>query len=179
MSYLFTTPRLGFRKWSHEDLPAFAKLCADPEVMRYFLKPLTTDETHQLINRFIDQDEKYGYCYWAVEIKESRAFIGFIGLAYQSYESYFTPCVDIGWRLKRKAWGKGYATEGAKAALQYGFEKLGIKEVFSVTTHNNRPSENVMKKIGMERKKDFIHPRLPAEHALQPMMVYYISKDKK
>jgi len=175
MNYLFKTTRLAFRTWSNNDLTAFAKLCADPEVMRYFPSALSKDETQNYIDRLIAHQEEHGHCYYAVELLETKEFIGFIGLAYQSYESYFTPCVDIGWRLKKEAWGNGYATEGAKACLKYAFENLGIKEIYSTTTHNNEPSEKVMQKLGMQKLENFVHPKMAADHPLQPIVVYKIT----
>jgi len=101
-----------------------------------------------------------GFTYYATEILDTKEFIGMIGLARQNYTSPFTPAVDIGWRLKREAWGKGYATEGAKRCLDYAFNELDIHEVISICTLRNTKSENVMRKIGMTKIGEFIHPEL-------------------
>ena len=106
------------------------------------------------------QYEKYGYTYYATELLETGEFIGFIGLAYQEYKSEFTPAPDIGWRLKKSAWGKGYATEGALRCLEFAFQDLKLKSLISTCTVANFKSERVMKKIRMEKKGEFDHPRL-------------------
>lgn len=175
---MLTSRRLGFREWSEHDLGDFAELCGDPAVMEYFPSVLSVDETRVAIERLTAHQQRHGYCYFAVELRETREFLGFIGLAYQEYDSYFTPCVDIGWRLKLSAWGNGYATEGARTCLAFAFETLQLDEVYSTTPHSNRRSENVMQKIGMHRQADFVHPRIDADHALQPMLVYRISRDQ-
>jgi len=178
MNYLFSTTRLGFRKWSNNDLTDLAKLCADPEVMRYFPSTLNKSEAQNFIDRLIDHHEKNGHTYYLVELLSTQEFIGFIGLAYQEYESYFTPCVDIGWRLKKEAWGNGYATEGAEACLKHAFQNLKIEEIYSTTTHNNQPSEKVMQKIGMKKMDNFVHPKIASDHPLQPMVVYKITSSE-
>ncbi|MEL6926544.1 MAG: GNAT family N-acetyltransferase [Bacteroidota bacterium] len=178
-TYLFTSERLGFRAWKPDDLSGLSALCADEAVMRYFPAVLDAEESKSLFDRLIDHHRKHGFTYFAVDRLDSHEFIGFIGLARQDYESYFTPCVDIGWRLKRAAWGKGFATEGAKACLQHAFGALELNEIYAVTTHNNTASERVMQKIGMQPLPDFIHPKLPANHALQPMVVYRTQRVQK
>lgn len=109
-----------------------------------------------------------------MEVKESKEFIGFIGFHRPSFEADFTPCIEIGWRLKRDAWGKGYATEGAKACLKYGFTELNFKEVYSFTAKINKPSEKVMKKIGMQYVKEFDHPKLEPNNKLCKHVLYVI-----
>ena len=115
--YLFTSERLGFRNWMGDDFRELAALCGDEEVMAHFPFPLLEEETKALFVRLLDHYADHGYTYFAVEVLETKEFIGFIGLAYQEYESVFSPATDIGWRLKKSAWGKGYATEGAKRCV--------------------------------------------------------------
>lgn len=158
--YLFTSERLGFRNWSIEDLDEFVQLNADPKVMEHFPATLTREETAGFIDRLIAHFEKHGYNYFAVETLESNEFIGFIGLAYQTYDMPFLPATDIGWRLKKSSWGKGYATEGARRCLKFAFEELKLKRIVSTCTLRNVNSENVMKKIGMTRMGEFDHPKL-------------------
>ena len=158
--YLFMSERLGFRNWSARDLEEFANLNADEEVMEHFPKTLSKAEVENLIEKMRGHYDKKGFTYYAVEILETAEFIGMIGLAYQEYKTDFTPAVDIGWRLKRSAWGNGYATEGAKRCLDYAFDSLGINEVISVCVVKNTKSENVMKKIGMKKIGEFNHPEL-------------------
>ncbi len=174
--YIFTSERLGFRNWDADDISQFSAMNRDSEVMRHFPKRLAENETLMLMQRFQDHYEKNGYCYFATEILSSGEFIGFIGLAYQSYETAYTPAIDIGWRLKKSAWGKGYATEGAKKCLEYAFEELKINNIISVCTENNKNSENVMKKIGMYKAGMFNHPKLKDYPNLERCVCYKIKK---
>lgn len=176
MEYLFTSERLGFRNWIEEDIPAMHNVSSDPKVMQHFPGTLSLQETTDFVHRMQNHFEKYGYCYFAVDILQTKECIGFIGLCYQTYEAPFTPAVDIGWRLATKFQGMGYATEGAKACLAYAFDTLNIKEVYSVAVHPNTPSIHVMKKIGMEFHSEFNHDALPDSSGLNPCIVYNISQ---
>lgn len=140
------TPRLILRDWKEEDLEPFRELNADKEVMQYFLKVYSKEETDPFYRAIKKELKEYNYGLYAVEVKKSKEFIGFIGFHKATFEADFTPCIEIGWRLKRDAWGKGYATEGARACLEYGFTNLNFKEVYSFTAKINKPSQNVMKK---------------------------------
>jgi len=159
-----------------EDLTQFAKLNADLEVMRYFPKQLTEKETEEFIERLQKHYEKNGYNYFATEILKTGEFIGFVGLAYQDYETDFNPAVDIGWRLKKSSWGNGYATEGSKRCLEYAFKELKLERVISTCTEKNSNSENVMKKIGMIKKGMFNHPKLKAFPEYEKCIWYEIKK---
>lgn len=174
--YEFESERLGFRRWKDEDKPAFAKMNCNKEVMRYFPKALTRDESDSFINKINKQFIEYGYGLWAVEIKSSKTFIGFIGFYTAAFEAYFTPCIEIGWRLDNEFWNRGYATEGAKACLEYGFNQLGMQEIYSFTAQINKPSINVMKKIGMVQVDSFEHPRIETNHPLRPHVLFKIDK---
>jgi len=158
--YIFTSERLGFRNWFATDLSEFAKINADKEVMEHFPKSLSKEETEEFIERLQKHFLNNGHNYFATEILETGELIGFIGLAYQKYETEFTPAVDIGWRLKKTSWGKGYATEGALRCLSFAFDDLKIERIISTCPEKNSKSENVMKKIGMEKKGNFKHPNL-------------------
>lgn len=159
-NYLFTSERLGFRDWNDNDLDVFAEINADPKVMEHFPKPLNKEETKAFISRLQKHYKERGHNYFATEILETGELIGFIGLAHQTYETDFTPAVDIGWRLTPTVWGKGYATEGAKRCLEFAFNELKLDKVIATCTLSNRNSENVMQKIGMQRVKTFTHPNL-------------------
>ncbi|MFZ6053041.1 GNAT family N-acetyltransferase [Halocola ammonii] len=176
--YIFTSSRLGFRSWSRQDLEEFAALNADPEVMEHFPRPLEKSETADFIKRLQDHYKNYGHCYFATEILDTGEFIGFIGLAFQQYESPFTPSVDIGWRLKKSAWGKGYATEGALRCLEYGFTQLNLNEVISTCPKENLRSERVMQKIGMSKIGEFNHPNLDDSPHLQNCVCYRVQKQE-
>lgn len=170
--YIFTSDRLGFRNWRESDFEAMCEMNADPVVMEYFPARQGAQESLAFIQRMQKQFEEKGYCYFAVEKKEDREFIGFIGLADQAFEADFTPCTDIGWRLKKGAWHKGYATEGAKACLDYAFDQLGLKEVLAIAPTVNLKSESVMKKIGMQKVKIFDHPKLLNSSRLKKCVLY-------
>ena len=159
-TYIFKSERLGFRNWINRDFEDLYKLCSDEEVMEHFPCTLSKKEVEQFIDRLKNHFVENGFTYYATELVETREFIGMIGLALQEYKSNFTPAVDIGWRLKRSAWGKGYATEGAKRCLEYAFNELDINRIISVCTIKNKKSENVMKKIGMIKKGEFNHPEM-------------------
>lgn len=168
--YLFTSKRLGFRNWTSNDLAEFLALNADVDVMEHFPHPLTKEETSQFISRHQKHYQTHGYTYFATEILKTKEFIGFIGLTFQDYETEFTP--DIGWRLKKGAWGKGFATEGAKRCLLYGFQKLNLDKIISTCTEENSKSERVMKKIGMKKIGSFKHPKLKEEPKLKEYPTY-------
>lgn len=158
--YIFKSERLGFRNWTNNDLKVLSEINSDSKVMEQFPSTLNEKETKNLLKRLIKHYDEKGYTYYATEIIETGELIGFIGLAYQTYKTEFSPGTDIGWRLKHSAWGKGYATEGAKRCLEYAFNELKMNKIFSICTINNRKSENVMKKIGMTKKGEFTHPEL-------------------
>jgi RimJ/RimL family protein N-acetyltransferase len=170
--YIIISERLGLRNWQDSDLLPFAEMCSDPKVMEHFPKPLSIAETKALVERFKNHFEAHGYCYFAVELLETNEFIGFIGLMNQSWESEFTPCVDIGWRLKHAAWGKGYATEGAKACLEAAYSKFKIKEILAFATDTNLPSAAVMKKIGMTYIGTVQHPLIINDTRFKHCVVY-------
>lgn len=173
--YIFESERLRFRRWKDNDRQVFARMNADPEVMEYFPAPLSRDESDRLIDRFEQHTEEKGFGIWAVERKEDGAFIGFIGLLEVSFEADFQGAVEIGWRLDNKFWKRGYATEGAKACLDYGFNALGLSEILSFTATLNQPSETVMQRIGMKKAGEFDHPKLERGSPLKRHVLYKIT----
>jgi len=175
-NYIFTSERLGFRNWSNQDLPEFAELNADPDVMAHFPACLSEEESAAFLHRLQHHFEKTGYTYFATEILKTGEFIGFIGMAFQDYVTEFTPAVDIGWRLNKNSWGKGYATEGAKRCLDFAFNELDLKQVIATCTENNGASEHVMKKIGMKKTGTFNHPKLKEFPSFEKCICYSIKK---
>jgi RimJ/RimL family protein N-acetyltransferase len=150
---------------------------ADPEVMRYFPAPLSAEQTNAGIDVWCQQFAEKGWSNWAVELQDTGEFVGFIGLSVPRRQLPFSPCVEIGWRLKRSAWGHGYATEGAKACLRVGFEQLGLKEIVSFTSLSNLPSIAVMERIGMvDEQANFEHPGVPKGNPLRPHCLYKITR---
>jgi ribosomal-protein-alanine N-acetyltransferase len=172
------TPRLRLRQWRASDLETFAALSADPEVMEFMPRCLTRDESEAVMRRYETEIAERGYGFWATELRASGEFIGFVGLHRASFEAHFTPCVEVGWRLGRASWGKGYATEAARECLRFGFEVLGLAEVVSFTVPLNRRSRAVMERLGMRRAEpgDFEHPLLPVGHPLRPHVLYRLDR---
>ena len=156
------TSRLVLRQWCERDRAPFAKLNAGPLVMEYFPAVLNRDQSNAMVDRLVNQLQRDGYGLWAVEIRTSGEFIGYVGLAVPGWRAAFTPCTEIGWRLARSAWGHGYATEAANEALATAFGPAGLHDVVSFTTTSNLRSQHVMQRVGMTRdsSEDFDHPLL-------------------
>lgn len=152
-----------------------AAINADAAVMAFFPAVQSEKQTIEFIERMKKQLDGNGFCYFAVDILDSGEFIGFIGLCKQTYEAEFTPCVDIGWRLKTTAWKNGYATEGAKRCLEYAFRQMNLEKVLAIAPVINIPSIQVMVNIGMRRVKEFKHPLLSNSLALEVCVLYEIS----
>ena len=173
-----TTDRLLLRQWRDSDREPFAAMNADPAVMEHFPAPQTREQSDALIDRNIPSIEERGWGLWALEVRETGEFIGFTGLSVPSFEAHFMPAVEIGWRLAKDAWGKGYATEAALASLAFGFGPAGLDEIVSFTATTNLPSQRVMQRIGMTHDEagDFDHVRVPAGHRLQRHVLYRIDR---
>lgn len=169
--YIETT-RLILRDWKEEDIPHLARMNSDDQVMEYFLKTLSYAETIVMYNQIQEEFLKYGFGVYAIEEKETDAFIGFVGLHNVTFEVDFAPAVEILWRLLPEFWGKGYATEAAIACLNYAKDELKLKEVLSFTSLPNKRSEHVMQKIGMTRIKEFDHPLVEPNHPLCRHILY-------
>lgn len=171
-SYLFTSARLGFRNWSAMDLEEMAAINADQAVMEFFPRLTTKEETANFIQRMEKQWTEKGFCYFAVDQLENNEFIGFIGLSEQTFEAPFTPCIDIGWRLRKTAWNQGFATEGAARCLEFAFHDLNLQKIVAVAPKINVRSEQVMKKIGMKKLGEFEHPLLGDCERLKVCVLY-------
>jgi len=174
--YLFKSERLGFRNWIESDKESYAKMNADKDVMEFFPNTKTKKDSFDQVIRFQKHYTDNGFTFFAVDILETSEFIGFIGMINTSFKAYFTPCVEIGWRLQKKSWGFGYATEGAKRCIEYGFKELGFEEIISITPLKNTKSENVMQKIGMLKQGTFEHPQIEDGHWLKTELLYKIKK---
>ncbi|WP_370200300.1 GNAT family N-acetyltransferase [Roseibium sp.] len=179
-TFKIETERLVLRCWAEAHVDPCVQLCADPVVMRYFPDVLTRDRTLKLIGMFRDCFEKHGVFYAPIELKASGEFIGFAGLDVHDEEALpIGGCVDIGWRLKRSAWGRGLASEAARAWLRFGFETIGYEEIVAFTVPGNIPSQKVMTRIGMthDERGDFQHPKLPEGHAFKRHLLYRMTND--
>ena len=168
---MIRTERLVLRQWREEDKEPFAALNADPVVMEHFPSTMTREESDAFVERCAAAIASRGWGFWAVEAEGT--FIGFVGLN----EPGFMPGVEIGWRLARDAWGRGYATEAARAVLAFAFDELGLAEVISFTTVENRRSRRVMERIGMTHDPDgdFDHPRVTDER-IRPHVLYRLAR---
>ena len=173
------TERLRLRQWIESDREPFARLNNDPQVMEFFPSILDRVVSDVIIDRAQAKIAEYGWGFWAVESRQNQKFIGFVGLQIPTANLPFTPCVEIGWRLAFEYWGKGYATEAAKAALKVGFDRLELPEIVSFTAINNHRSSAVMARLGMNREAEtFEHPSLAVEHPLREHCVYRLSREK-
>ena len=175
---LLETERLRLRRWTDADRELFAAMNADSEVMEHFPGVLTREESDELVERIEAGFLRDGFGLWAVEVRETGEFVGFTGLNPVEFETHFTPAVEVGWRLARSAWGNGYATEAGRAALTFGFERVGLAEIVSFTTAANRRSRAVMERLGMTHDpvEDFEHPSLPPGHSQRPHVLYRAMK---
>ena len=177
MAITLRTSRLVLRPWRDEDIAAFAEMSADPVVMEYLL-PLSERglSADTWVARARAHWDEHGFGQWVVELPDAANFIGVVGLGVVSYEAPFTPAVEVAWRLARSYWGHGYATEAATAALDYGFNELGLSEIVALTVPANQRSRRVMERLGMTHvpEDDFDHPRLP-EGPLRRHVLYRLS----
>ena len=172
------TQRLVLRRWKPSDGEAFYKINSDPTVMEFMPQILTREESDGLMARIEGHFEEHSFGLCAVEEKDSGTFMGFTGLSVPRFEAHFTPCVEIGWRLGKSFWGKGYATEAALAIMGFGFREWGLSEIVSFTSPLNLRSVAVMKRLKMTRNPsdDFDHPALPEGHPLRRHLLYRIAR---
>lgn len=171
------TARLRLRQWQDADLTPFAALNRDPAVMEHFPALLDQAASDRLAATCRTRIAEHGWGLWAAELRASGAFIGFIGLSSPAFQAPFTPCVEVGWRLAREFWGRGYAAEGARAALAFAFDRLGLDSVVSFAAVTNHKSEAVMRRIGMSFEGQFDHPKLPPGHRLTRHVLYRLSRN--
>jgi RimJ/RimL family protein N-acetyltransferase len=173
------TKRLRLRQWRVGDREPFAALNADERVMEFFPARLDRETSDALADRLERFIEEHGWGLWVAELKGSHDFIGFIGLCIPHSEIPVSPCVEVGWRLAYRYWGNGYVTEGAKSAMQVGFEVLGPKEILSLTSVLNLRSRGVMERLGMVEDRDtFEHPHIPPGSRLRTHCAYRLSRER-
>ena len=148
--------------------------------MEHFPAVLSAQESDQLMQTIELHFEEFGFGIWAVETLWAPRFAGFCGLAVPTFRTHFTPAVEIGWRFARAEWGNGFATEAAKAALEFGFDQAGLDEILSWTVPANERSQGVMVRLGMTRapELDFDHPRLLDDDRLRRHVVYRITREE-
>ncbi len=174
--YQLQTPRLILRPWRKSDRPLFAEQNADPIVMRFLNGVLTREESDAYVERAERHLAETGFCKWAVEAPGVAPFIGAVGLMHVTFAASFTPAVEVAWRLRRRYWGHGYATEAAQAAIEDGFTRVGLKEIVALTALGNKASMRVMERLGMMRTIEFDHPSLPEGSPLRRHILYRLSR---
>lgn len=175
------TDRLLLRRWRPEDRKPFSRLNADPNVVEFLPQALSREESDRLAEGIENHFQRHDFGLWAVEVIDVVPFAGFIGLAVPRFETHFTPCVEIGWRLAAEYWNRGYATEGALAALEFGFTCLQLDEIVSFTVPENVRSRRVMEKLDMSHSPsdDFDHPALPEGHRLRRHVLYRCGRNER
>ena len=170
------TSRLTLRRWQESDRAPFAAMNADPVVMQFFAAPFTTEQSNETIDRYLTAFDREGFSFFAAILRDTGDFAGTIGLQTMRdvVPNLPQPAVEIGWRLPQSAQGKGLATEGALAILDFAFHQLGLAEVVAITAIPNQPSRRVMEKLGMTHRPelDFNHPRVPAGHRYERHTLY-------
>ena len=168
------TARLLLRPPAAADLSALAALHADPEVMAHFRATLDREASDAFMARAAAHRAAHGFGFWTIERRQDGAVLGLVGLLVPTFDAPFTPCVEIGWRLARAEWGRGYAREAAAATLDFGFDALGLDEIVAFTVPANRRSWRLMERLGMTRDAadDFDHPNLPPGHPLRRHVLY-------
>jgi RimJ/RimL family protein N-acetyltransferase len=174
------TKRLLLRAWQSSDRAPFARMNADPHVMEHFPKLFSRAESDAAVDRMDRHWRERGYGLWALERLDTGEFIGFVGLATASFEAAFTPAVEVGWRLAAAHWGQGFATEGGRAALEFGFSRLDLAEVVSFTAVSNVKSIAVMQRLGMvhDAAMGFEHPAVPVGHPARPHVLYRLARQR-
>ncbi|MFO6422096.1 GNAT family N-acetyltransferase [Motilimonas sp. KMU-193] len=178
MATTLPTARLLLRQWQAADYEPFAQMSADPQVMRYFPECLSQAQSNALADKAKGLIEQNGWGFWALELKQSGEFIGFVGLHQQTEGIPNTPFIEVGWRIARAHWRQGYASEAARAAIRFAFEQLGQSRIYAFTALSNQPSQQVMQKLGMVNTgQDFLHPKLTPDHPLAPHCLFAIDKE--
>lgn len=183
MATIIETERLILRTWKREDADAYFQINQDSKVIEFLPGRLTVDQVNDFIPAVNRHHEALGYTLWAACLKQTGELMGFVGLHYTDFfakfDSHFAPAVEVGWRLGSQYWGKGYATEGAKAALDYGFKDCALQEIVSFTVPANVRSIRVMEKIGLKRdlNGDFAHPKLPLDHKFSHHVLYRLKAE--
>jgi RimJ/RimL family protein N-acetyltransferase len=176
---MIETRRLLLRPWQKSDLPIFAEQNADPLVMQFITGVLTREESDAYVERAERHLAENGFCKWAVEAPGVSPFIGAVGLTRVKFEASFTPAVEVAWRVNRRYWGQGYATEAAAAAIADGFDRVGLKEIVAMTALGNTAPVRVMERIGMNRSIEFDHPSQPKGSPLRWHILYRLQRQEE
>lgn len=171
------TTRLLLRQWKTKDFKKFAQMNSDPDVMAYYPNIMNESESNAMAEKIQNLIAERGWGFWAVEVLSNSGFIGFVGLHKPHYKLPITPCIEIGWRLSKECWGKGYATEAGQESLKFAFERLNLKEVYSFASVGNLKSRAVMERLNMiNTKSNFNHPMILDGNPLKEHVLYKIDK---
>lgn len=175
---MIETERLILRGWRDDDVAPFHAMGNDPEVMRYLGPPLTIADAEAARDRMNGLQEDHGYCFWAVERKADGAFLGFCGVKPGPDGTPIAGELEIGWRLRRDAWGQGYAREAAEACLIWAWSNTDAPRIAAITVLNNANSWGLMERLGMIRDHaaDFDHPAVPDGSPLKRHLTYRIAR---
>ncbi|HEY4363922.1 MAG TPA: GNAT family N-acetyltransferase [Bryobacteraceae bacterium] len=168
------TARVRLRGWVEEDLEPLVAMCADARVMEFFPSVASREDTEAMLGRIRSHHARYGFGPWAMEVEGE--FAGALGLNWVRYETSFTPCVELGYRMRAEFWGRGLATEAGRAALRYGFETLGLEEIVAFTIPANQRSRRVMEKLGLVYSGEFEHPLVAERHPMRRHVLYRIAR---
>lgn len=160
------------RQWKDSDLEPFAEMNADRDVMRFFPRLQTFEESRSAMERFRAGIDERGWGLWVVEV--DGKFAGFTGLSEPKFEAHFTPCMEIGWRLRKEYWGRSIAYTAARQADDYARHTLKLDSLVSFTATVNERSRRLMERLGFERdpRGDFLHPNVEEGHPLRPHVLY-------
>jgi RimJ/RimL family protein N-acetyltransferase len=171
---ILDTDRLSLRRWRDADRDAFARMNADARVMEFMPGLLTREQSDDAVDRIEEHFNAHHFGLCAAELRVDGSFVGFVGIWVPAFEAAFTPCVEIGWRLAAEYWGRGLATEGARAIAAYAFEILKLPELVSFTVPGNVRSRRVMEKLEMTRDpaEDFDHPQVAEGHLMRRHVLY-------
>lgn len=173
------TERLTLRLWNEEDKIPFFALNSCPEVMQFFPKLLTKEESDNMVSAIMERFNRQKYFgLWAVELKDNNQFIGFVGLNIPTVPFHFSPCIEIGWRLAKQAWNKGYATEAAQCVTAYAFANIKLNEIVAFTAQLNLRSAHIMEKLGMIKTEEFEHPSIDKTNPLCPHFLYRLTREE-
>jgi RimJ/RimL family protein N-acetyltransferase len=175
------TRRCVLRQWKDGDLAPWCAMNADIDVRRWFPSVASEEQARGEAARCRDAIAQRGWGMWALEVPGTFPFAGFVGLNAPHYEAPWVPAVEIGWRLTRAAWGRGLATEAARAALGFGFLELGLHEIVAITVPDNEASQRVMTRLGMTRDADgdFDHPRVEPGHPMRRHVLHRLDRDAR
>lgn len=171
---MLETPRLLLRGWRDSDVEPLVQMNADPRVNAFLYRTYTREISQAAVERMREELARAGYGWWVVEVRNGPAFAGMVCVREVPFEARFTPTWEIGWRFAFDAWGHGYATEAARAALDFAFGRLGLREIVAFTSESNLRSQRVMVRLGMthDPADDFDHPLIEEEHALRRHVLY-------